>query len=329
MVQHRAHSEWIVDLAVAIDYHQPGFCAEVLYRVSHERRQVIAAYLAAKRPPERQMLRVGQFLRTADHRSILRAAYGDAPVGMRGALRRIEGAVKDVSFYTLLHDLLASPAHPNVSRCIARLSSLNLTKVQIAGYLCDHPHLLTANVVEAVDSVAMIHDAVTGFRLLIERGVDGVELAAAIRQVRGEQHFRKLWQMWILRAAALPHPVAATDGYTPILTGGALHTLARHFENCARRFVPNLIRDGDRDAFAEVRFGRESAVVHLRLEGAEWHLEGIFGRRNTRPSRPLREYVHGYLRANGIRIEDGFQRKTSEWDCLRRLASNPFELDFE
>jgi len=329
LVGNRAHSEWIINLAVLIDAHQPGFCAEALYRVSHERRQVIAAYLAAKPPSERQMFEVGQFLRTANHRSILRAAYGDATVGMRGALRRVEGAVKDAHFYTLLNELLSNPAYPRVGRCIARLPSLDLTKVQIVRYLREHPHLLKANVVEAVDSVRMAHDTVTAFRLLIERGVDETELTVAVDQVRSQRDFQRLWQSWTLKANALPHPVPATEDYVPILTGAALVSVSRRFQNCARRYVPKLIQAKDRHSFAEVKLGRERAVVHLRLEDEEWHLEGIFGRRNAKPSRGLRDHVQRYVQMHGVRVENQHHEETSEWDCLRRLASTPFEFDFD
>ena len=106
---------WALKLILDLDRHHPGFCGFVL-RASGERRQVIAAYLAAKPPSECEPVEVGRFLMEADHRTILAAAYGEYVSGSRGALRRVGDIIAEERLYTLLHQLLADPAQSDVRK---------------------------------------------------------------------------------------------------------------------------------------------------------------------------------------------------------------------
>ena len=102
MSEPATHSPWVLSLAIEIDEHCPGFCGE-FFRASIERRQVFTAYLSAKPPTPVEMTEVGNFLLSADHRSILSCAYPDVPLGLRGALRRAGRAAHEHRFYSLLY----------------------------------------------------------------------------------------------------------------------------------------------------------------------------------------------------------------------------------
>jgi hypothetical protein len=323
--QHSVHGEWAISLAVQIDCYQPGFCGELL-RVSAERRQVLAAYLTSKPPSEGEMADVGHFLRTADHRAILAAAFDAVPTGFRRALRRSGEHIHERRFYQRLHQLLTKPPHRKICRCIARLSKLDLTALDIVASL---PHTICeANVVTAIESAADVADIVAGFRLLTSRGVDETALASAITEVRTEREFRSLWRTWVLKAKAPEHPIPLCEWYRPITTADELRKLAIRYRNCARRYLTDLLDEGAGHAFAEVKSDGRGAVVHLEKEGHEWRLEGIYGPRNSRAPQSLQTRTHDYLQAHGVRIGRDRYRQ-SEWDSLRRLLGGPFfEFDF-
>lgn len=80
---------WLLDRAVEIDATHPGFAGH-LFRASCERRHVVAAYLSRNQGSDcpQEMAAVGEFLMSAGHDDILRAAYGPIPPGLRGAISR-------------------------------------------------------------------------------------------------------------------------------------------------------------------------------------------------------------------------------------------------
>ena len=327
MSEPATYSPWVLSLAFEIDQHCPGFCGE-FFRASVERRQVFTAYLSAKPPSPPEMAEVGQFLLSADHQSILSRAYPEVPSGLRGALRRAGRAAHERRFYSLLYELLSTPPHSESSRCISRLGSLDFSKLLIIRIL--PATICRANVVESINRPSAAKDIVTGYRLLTSRGVDGASLTAAIQQVRSERELSKVWNTWLLKAQAPPHPVPKNDCYLPVASTAGLNSLARRYQNCARRFLTDLLDDEAGQAFAEARHGNEGVVVHLEKESGKWRMAGLFGPRNARPSPAMREHVAEYLRNHGVKVGDRARPERSEWDALRRLASAPlFDFEFE
>jgi len=289
LAKYGLHTDWALALAVEIDRRDVGFCGEFL-RASDERRQVIAAYLACRKPRRSQS--EGEFLSTSDHRSILAAAFGDVPVGMRGALRRSGPMIHDQQFYRLL-DIVR---HLPESIC-------------------------RANVVLSIDTAEECRDVKTGFNLLVSRGVDPSALAAAIRKVRTHRELTNLWKRWVLKARLPRHPVPPSAEYRPIETGHELQNLARNYRNCARRYLPSLFDEEGGDAFAEITHGGHSAVIHLRRDGGDWQLEGIHGHRNRRPREGLRERISQYLEVHGVRLQPRARKGLTDWATLERLMS--------
>ncbi|MXP15825.1 hypothetical protein GRI44_13810 [Altererythrobacter confluentis] len=323
-MSHSFHADWSLDLAIEIDRHSIGFLGE-FFRASREKRQVIAAYLCAKAPFEDEMERVGDFLRSADHRAILMAAYRDVPTRFRGALRRAGPTVHDLRFYSTLHQLLSVPAHDQIRNCIARLTSLDLTKLHILSILPEP--ICRANVIAAIKSVDNAQDIIASFHLLVRRGVDHDALAAAICRVRSEKDMVRVWQRWAVKARC-DHPVPASAHYHPVLKGEHLNSLALRYRNCARGYLADLVEGTA--AFAEVYLENQNAVVHLKKKNGKWILDGLFGPRNAAPPRRIREFAQKYLAEHDVEIISRGRRKNSEFDSLRRLVGEPhFDFDFD
>lgn len=322
-----SHSAWVLDRIIDIDAHHNGFAGAFMRRTtSDERRQVVAAFLAVRPLAEIISADLGGFLLVANHRSILAEAYRSVPEGLRGALRRAGPKVHEQRFYALLHELLSSPPHEHIRACIARLPSLDMTKLLILKMLPNE--IARANLVQVLDDVHEAADVRSGLGLLVRSGVEGDELASAIRQVRNSRELSKLWQAWVLKAKAPPHPVPPCSWYRPVTTGAELHRLALAYRNCSRRYIPDLLDPEAGHAFAEVRESGRGAVVHLTRERAQWTLEGMYGPRNERPSRELADQIRDYLAQHGIVIERHRHRR-SEWDVMRKLVAAPlFEFEF-
>lgn len=323
-----AHAQWALEQIIDIDRYTP-FCG-AFFRASGERRQIIAAYLSAQPPSQEEMAQVGKFLLEADHRSILAAAHGEYLQGSRGALRRAGETVVEERFYSLLHQTLAKPPHKNAVRAIARLPRLSLSHLLAIRLLPEA--ICYAEVIKFVDGPMSSHesnDAKTAFELLISSGVDGMALALALRQARSPREFSKVWETFLLKVSAPKHPVEANEWYRPVTSGADLHRMAVKYRNCSRRYTVDILDPTAGHAFAEVRDGHSGAMVHLRKEGPNWHLDGLYGSRNARPGRSLYRTTEDYLAAQGVKITRQQKRGNSDWDALRRLSPNRFEFDFE
>ena len=331
MNQQTSHPAWVLNFVVAIDEHHRGFAGD-FFRASIERRQVIAAYLAAKAHTHADVRDAGNLLSSADHRSILLEAYGEALDGHRGALRRAGPAVHEERFYTLLYQLLSSPPHPEVAKTISRLQSLDLKKLLVLRMLPQN--LARANVVEIVESlgsnaVRQAHDVAEAYNLLVELEVDGDALAEAIRRVRSTDEFTNLWQRWSSKAKCrVSHPVPATRHYRPVRSAAEAKVVARKYRNCmAVRYIPGLLRGTD--FFGIHKRENEEAIVHLRREELQIELSGIYGPRNARPSKGLRREAEDFLSRNGVRVRGYEQEKPCAWDSLHRMMRGPFDFDFD
>jgi hypothetical protein len=311
---------------VSLDQHNRGIMSDLLV-ASAERLQVVSAYLAVKSPAAGEMVDVGQFLRRSDHQTILRAAFnGDEPEGLRRALRRIGSSAQDQRCYTLLHELLARPPHASLTDCIFRLTSITRSKLLIAKLLPES--ICRANVVEAVADVSAASDVSNAFEQLVNRGVDAESLSDAIRKVRSERDLMNIWSRWLASATCPPHPIPASNSYSPILSGDELSRLANQMRNCAKRYLLPLM--AGEDAMAIMEHSGKTAMVHLRFSDDRWRCEGAYGPRNVPPRFALREALYEHLEAHGVAVRSSTRRKPCEWDSLRRLVrSNRFDFDFE
>lgn len=327
MVYATAHAAWILNVAVDIDRHCPSFCGE-FFRMSDERRQVVAAYLACSPHRGLSAREVGQFLLTAKHNAILSAAFEQVPQGMRKALGRAGRTVHDKRFYPLLFDLLSRSTEGSIGRCIGHLPSLDLLTLQIVERLPER--LRRPTFVQAVPDADEALHVSAAYGLLRRQGVSEEVLAAALSSVEHPIALTRAFRRLVEHAEAPLHPVPTTEGYEPFLTGRDVNRAAREFRNCLRSFTTRFLDPEEGHAFATATRDEERAVVHLvRTKSGEWILEGIFGPQNRRPSASLRQQVVRHLKAHGVEIAESTRRAPSDWNSLRRvLDENMLGFDF-
>lgn len=319
-------SGWALDYVTELDQCSPGFAGMYL-RSSNERRQVIAAHLATKlaMPDLATKREAATFLAQSDHCSMLFAAFGSVPSGMRGALRRSGPQPHDENFYRRLHNLLVAPPHAAFVRTLNHLPDIDADRLSIAASL--RREVCCANVVNAISGPDEANQVEQVIEMLIQNGADKTALFESIRRVDGAKALRRVWKRWMLRSTFPAHPVPASERYFPVTSAIELRRLALRYQNCAENYVITAL-DG-LDAFAEFVGVKKAMVIHLRRDaGDRWVIEGMFGRLNARPRPEHRAEALGYLSAHGVQAKPRKERRHGQWQMLRRLISTAlFDYD--
>ncbi len=319
---------WALDMVVELDRHSPGFAGFYL-RASDERRQVIAALLASASiqfDDGARARNVADFLAGADHRSILNAAFGSVPAGLRGALARSGPQPLDRRYYERLFKLLTRPPHREIVSTITQLPQVDHQRLRIAQRL--PAQVCRANVVSVITSVKEADDVAALVDLLVTHGADAEGLYAAIRKVDSARTLARVWNRWSRRMMFDVHPVPASAAYTPIVGANDLRRLGLRFANCAERYTVGCL-DG-LDAFAEFKADGKALVVHLRRKQDHWEIEGMFGKHNACPHPALYADAVEYLGQHGVNDKPPRKPASGKWEVLNRLA-HPlrFELELE
>lgn len=316
---------WMLDLAVALDVHAPGFAAAFL-GASNEKRQVIAAFCARRGLSIMEIADAAQLLRKGRHRTILSTGFGDVPQGFRGALGRSGAQPHDPRYYRTLHRMLTKPAHARIVPTINGLQRLDFQRLRILAILPQD--LCSPSVVSAVHDSETAKSAIKVADLLVKHGVDRGELTSSIRAAKDGEQLAKLWKRWAVRCRLPDQPIAAMQGYRPIETAADLHRMARRYRNCGMHYLIEAL-DGH-SAFAEFLATDDGPgmVAHIRRRNGLWEVEDLFRRNNARPSLEQRLKAYAFFASAGILQRERERTPEGPWSSLRRLTSS-LNWDFE
>jgi hypothetical protein len=217
----------------------------------------------------------------------------------------------------MLFQLLSSNSH--AATIIKRLDRIDLLRLRIAHRL--PADICTPNLVSIVGTVRAATDVSKLVDLFSRNGIDRIALAEALRRVSSEEQLPSLWARWSQKLELPPHPIAASENYTPIKSGEELRQLALRYRNCARRYLAEAMHG--ESAFAEFEHAGKRGVVHLSKEGEQWKLAGLFGKDNTMLGPDIRSAVRDYLDMQGVSLDEQ-RRELGEWSVLRRLTGAHF-----
>lgn len=320
---------WLLDRAVEIDEHCPGFAGH-LHRCSSERRHAIAAYLSSAVPATElgSLAETGRFLASASHDDILGAAFGTVPQGYRGALARGGQQPYRQRYYRYLYAMMSSNLRPSMTRLIHHLPRVNPTRLQVARIL--PADLRRANLVMVIRDPRIARDVADLLRLLEGAGADRAAMVAALRGVETLAGVSDWARRWAFRARLPKHPAPESNGYMPVQSGEELKRVAIRHRNCTRNYLANALEG--RSAFAVVVWEKSEAVVHLIKERGAWTLDDIYGPGNSAPDPKLVTRATDHLAQHGIGPRGQRPRSEYRWAPLRRIAGhldfeNGFELD--
>lgn len=309
---------WVLDRIVHLDVVRPGFAGAYL-RASGERRQVIAAFMAAIRVGREKEREAAAMLATADHRTILGHAFVTVPNGLRRALAKSGPQPHDPAYYRDLHQALLS-GHQHVTTAIMQSSKLNPDRLSIITAL--PADLCDARIVHRIEARADAHDLTLVTGLLAERGIDRAEFIDAL--LRSTAPLKKVVQRWALQIAFPPHPIPAAEGYRPIRDGAELRKVALAYQNCSRRYT-NASIVGE-NAFGEFTDGDgQKALICLQKHEGIWTIDGVYVRRNRQVAANLDKRAREFAARHGI-LER--QYTTSSGDAtaaLKRFTRSVFD----
>lgn len=314
---------WLLDRAVAIDEHCPGFAGH-LHRCSVERRHVIAAYLASAAPAKKfdTLSETGAFLVDGTHDNILRATFKVVPPGYRGALARGGKQPYVRRYYGYLHAIMSGNQRPSMARLIHHLPRVNPARLRVARIL--PADVRRASLIMAIRDQRLARDVADLLVLLQDAGADRAAMVSALVEVQTLTDLSEWARRWAFRVRLPEHPAPAADGYVPVETGEGLKRLAVRHRNCARNYLANTLEE--RSAFAVIGDRKSEAVVHLMRERGRWTLDAVYGPGNSVADPRLVEQAAAHLAQHGISQRGNRPQTQHRWAALRRIAGH---LNFE
>ena len=309
---------WVLDLVAHLDVACPGFAGAYL-RASTERRQIIAAFMAAVRIGREGEREAAAMLVTADHRTILEHAFPTVPMGLRRALGKSGPQPHEPAYYRDLHQALLS-GQRQVTAAIMQSPKLTPDRLAIISAL--PADLCDARIVHRVEARADAHDLTLVTSLLAERGIDRAEFIDALR--RSTAPLKKVVQRWALQIPFPPHPIPAAKGYRPIRDGRELRKVALAYQNCSRRYT-NASITGE-NAFGEFTDDdSQTALICLQKHEDIWTLDGVYVRRNRQVAADLDKRAREFAARYGIlerRYTTGSDDATA---ALKRFTRSVFD----
>ncbi|MGA1809474.1 hypothetical protein VHN57_20390 [Sphingobium sp. WW5] len=303
-------SGWMLDRIALLDQAKPGFAGHYL-RASDERRQVTAAFFAVVELGVAALNEAAEFLMDADHRSILRRAFGIAPRGLRAALGRSGSQPHEPAYYRQLFDLLSKGTR-HLVEATWRSAILNPDRLAIiTGCPVD---LCDARILDKMKDHKHATDVALSVDLLSRRGVDRPTLVEALRRADSINDAIKRWSM---QMAFPPGPIPAANGYRPIRSGVELAEIARKYRNCSRGYFSSAMAGGH--AFGEFRYEGEEVLISFDKTDGMWIVDGVYGYRNLSVDVSVSRAAYAFAARFGVpdRRPD---RSDKAVEALRRLG---------
>ena len=311
-------SGWMLNRIVSLDTKRPGFAGYML-RASVERRQVVAAFLAATKTTDHVDEELVSILMEGRHSAIIRLAYGHVAAGFRGALAKCGAQPHDREFYPRLWELLNSgPKH--IITAIQRATMLDPNRLSIITSLpfdlCD------SHISSKIKDKAQAADIVLAVDLLERRGLNRVEIIEALRR---STKLSDTIKRWSLRMPFPAGPIRACDAYRPIVDGLDLAATAKRYRNCSRRYFTSLL--SAEHAFGEFHHDGQDVLISFDRSQGYWLIEGVYGHRNGNVPAGVSDAAYAFAARNGVMTRRMVDRSDNAMEALRRLSRHYTDWD--
>lgn len=311
------HDDWALLSALDLDIVRPGFAGAFL-RASHERRQVITAYLAGA-DAEANSAEIADFLMSADHRSILRAAFAEPGRGLRRALGKSGTRTHQRRYYRDLNTALADgPAH--VRAAIMQSQVLDAGQLSLINAL--PPRICDIRVLDRMSDTLFVDDLLGAINMIMDSGVDQVAFVEAL--IRSKVEVQEVIQRWTLRLPFPEGPIPASREFRPITNGRELREAALRYRNCSRRYVIDCL--AGKCAFGEYTApdGRQVMALMEKRHG-QWYLEGVYTTRNRKVAEDLRGTATAFAAERDVPTHRQTRAKNERLSALRRINRAVFD----
>lgn len=304
-------SGWMLNSIVALDKVRSGFAGHML-RSSIERRQVVAAFLAAAGSTEDVDEETIHILMEGRHGAILRMAYEYVPAGFRTALAKCGAQPHDREFYSRLWSILkGGPCHAITA--VQSAPTLDPDRLSIITSLPDD--LCDRRISTKIKDKAQANDIVLAVDLLERRGLDRAEIVEALRR---STKLSDTIKRWSLRMPFPRGPIRACDGYRPIVDGLDLAATAKRYRNCSRRYFTSLLSADH--AFGEFQHDEMAVLISFDRSQGYWLVEGIYAHRNGGVPPVVSEAAYAFAAKHGVMTRRMVDRSDNAMEALRRLS---------
>lgn len=255
----------------------------VAFALAHVRGSVTPAFVEA--------------ILAAPRRTVLGAALGVAPNGLRGVFDRMPYRVLPRASYLQLADLFAEP---RAAKLLAHSSSVNETLLALLSAL--PPVLRSPAILRLRERCAMLDGLPESLRFLAARGAIA-DLDATVERLGRCRSPREFAALVRTAADALPLP----DALPPPRIGPAarvdepraIRDLARRWRNCLAAYVGG-INDGEYAFYLWQADGLEAGIMLRRRGRMGWFVHEIKGARNREPSPPAMAAIFDAFAAAGF-----------------------------
>lgn len=304
-------SGWMLDQIVRLDSLKAGFAGYML-RASAERRQVVAAFLAAVELDDDAAIEAAEFLTEGGHRAILHLAYNAVPAGFRSALRKSGTQPFDAEYYPRLFRMLTGD-RAHVINAILQSNRMSPERLTIIGNL--PPDLCDSRIIDKLKDAAHSADLVLAVELLERRKLCRTAIVDALRR---SDKINETIKRWSLRMPFPPGPIPHCAGYTPIIDGAQLHAIALKYRNCVRGYLTATM-SGDH-AFGELRVGDQDVLISYDRTNGMWIAEGVYSRSNLTVHVEVSRAAFGFAGRHGVPDRQAGNRTDAAVEALRRMS---------
>jgi hypothetical protein len=298
-----------------LDKFVPGIAGHYL-RAGGERRHVIAAYCSQHDHKEELAGETARFLLGATHRTILVAAFGAVPAGLRGALGRVEASHQDPVLYPLLYRLLSELGHPRIPAAIQLLPVISVEKLRIVEAL--PPALCYPVTIDAIEDARTARGLAKLVRRMVAAGIDEAALVTALRRAPRQKAMEETLYRWSLKLPFPAGPVPPSSHFFPVANGQQLADTALRYRNCMKSMMADVL--SGETAFAEFHVGSKGVIVEFRRILGIWYLNDIHAVRNGLVSDELRMAAQDHCRQRGVGPHPAQVSANDDWTLLRRIG---------
>ncbi|WP_170003239.1 hypothetical protein [Pseudopontixanthobacter vadosimaris] len=306
---------WAIKQISQLDLLCPGIAGHFL-RSSHERTQVLSAYLAFRETADLNADETYELLH-ATHDRILSLALSEVPQGFRSALSRATKRSHPRAFYHQLHAILSS-AEPTERRAFSYLTDLDLDL--LSRWTVTPPAMRRWDFVGIFDDVEEIEEFFSAIEVLSSSGICKTVVTERFSSIQSRKALAQAFNDLLSQINFRGFPIAGNVFISPVRSVAELKRLARIFRNCSASYTYEVL-DGS-SLFYIINELEPRGMVRLEKEQGSWVIADMVGRSNQPLPETIVADVARYFEAAGVSRSS--LCRPSRWAGVRKFCrTNP------
>ncbi|MFZ1743674.1 MAG: hypothetical protein WAT93_12520 [Pontixanthobacter sp.] len=302
---------WAINTIAEMDIRHAGLAGHFL-RSSHERKQVITAYLAhvCIEAISDQSITA---LSYATHDEILRLALGNVPSGLRGALSRSLPKSHPKTYYRLLVAILRAVSESE-RQALSHQQNLDLDFLERWSLVPSE--LREPSFLSIFKDTTELEELLFAVEVLEKAGLCRATIISRISNVSSVKNLSVAVRALLAMLEFPKPPLSGNATICAVSNVAELNTFARKLRNCSASLIFDVL-DG-RAYFYVIHPESPEAMVHLEFEDGKWIINDIVGKVNRPVSREVGQTVFDYFESQGV--HRSVSCRPSSWDAVRHFC---------